>query len=292
MLSRSRHAMHGFTLIEMIMVIVLMGALAVMGTALLVEPFRAFNAIQRRTAMVDTADTALSLMTREARLALPNSVRIRNDGTRTAFEFLRTLTGGRYRAEPTGTGAGDVLDFTLAADSFDVLGGLAQAAQIDSTGAAGEASCMDGRVDCLVIYNTAGAGLNAYNGDNLAAITAASAASVSFDNANALPAFPARSPTKRFFVVDMPVSYVCDLATQQLWRFADYPILAVQPVQDADFAVAKTLVANNVSNCVAGVFSYDDGAGTRHGLASFRLAITQDGETISLLQQAHVLNAP
>lgn len=282
----------GFTLIELILVVVLIGALSLLSMALIVEPFRAFEDVSRRSRLVDTAQGALSLMTRETRLALPNSLRITTGGSRTALEFLRTSTGGRYRARPDGTGAGNVLDFTADAGTFDVLGGLALSAGIDTAGGPGEAACLNGALDCLVIYNTGGIGLNAYNADNLAAITAASPTNLSFDNADGVPAFPAASPTQRFFVVDMPVSYVCDAATGELRRYADYGIRAVQPVNDADFGVAGALIADQIANCAGAVFTYDNGAGTRHGLAGFRLSVSEAGETVSLLQQAHVLNAP
>ena len=266
----------GFTLIEMVIVITLLGALVALGGVFIIQPFQAYEDVVRRARLVDVAETALTRMTRETRMALPNSVRIDTNGTRYALEFLATSTGGRYRQQVDDTGAGDPLDRTLSADSFDVLGGLQGAVAVGSQ---------------LVIYNTGDAGLDAYNGDNIAPITAVGAASLSFDKGSA-PAFPADSPQARFYVVTGPVSFVCDAAAGTLRRYAGYPIQATQPVSDAALGGGGTLLATNVSNCAAQPFAYSDGGGSRHGLVSFRLTVTEAGETISLLQQAHVLNIP
>lgn len=265
----------GFTLIEMVLVITMLGALLALGGVFIIQPFQAYEDVARRARLVDVAETAMMRMTRETRMALPNSVRIDSNGTRYALEFLATATGGRYRQQVDATGAGDPLDRTLAADSFDVLGGLQGAV------AAGMQ---------LVIYNTGDAGRDAYNGDNIAPITAVGAASLSFDKGSA-PAFPADSPQARFYVVTGPVSFVCDASTGKLWRYANYGIQATQPVSDVALGGAGALLADNVSNCGT-AFTYNDGGGSRNGLVTFRLTITEDGETVSLLQQAHVLNIP
>ena len=68
-----------------------------------------------RASLVDAADLALQRMSREVRLALPNSVRIRSGtstgletcaaggGTVCAVEILRTADGGQYRSDFDGT---------------------------------------------------------------------------------------------------------------------------------------------------------------------------------------------
>jgi len=262
----------GFTLIEMVIVITMLGALLALGGVFIIQPFQAYQDVARRARLVDVAETAMMRMTRETRMALPNSVRITSDGSRYALEFLATATGGRYRQQVDATGAGDPLDRTLAADSFDVLGGLQGAVTPGMQ---------------LVIYNTGDLGLDAYTGDNSAPITAVGAASLSFDKGSA-PAFPADSPQARFYVVTGPVSFVCDASTGKLWRYANYGIQSTQSTQPVS---AGALLADNVSNCDT-AFTYHDGGGSRNGLVTFRLTITEDGETVSLLQQAHVLNIP
>lgn len=49
----------GFSLIELIIVIVLLGILAVVGMDLLIQPFLANEAVERRVGLADAADQAL-----------------------------------------------------------------------------------------------------------------------------------------------------------------------------------------------------------------------------------------
>lgn len=285
----------GFTLIELVMVIVLIGALASVASIYVAGPVSGFLDSNRRAEMVDIAQTALQRISREIHDALPNSVRVSNNGTQFGIEYLSTLTGGRYRYLQSTGGPSNKLNFNTNSDSFDILGGLPDFGLIDVSGGNGQAACMNNTVDCLVIYNT-GTGandFNAYNGDNIAAITAASNSSMTFDNSD-LPGwrFPAQSPNSRFFVVKTPVSFVCDSSTGQLLMYQNYSIMPTQPLAPGDFGVAGAVLADHVSDCGASTFLYNAGAGVRYGLAVLRLTITENGENVSLLQETHVLNVP
>jgi len=66
---------NGFTLIEMIMVILILGILSGILFVVLQGPIQSYIDVEKRTRLVDIADTALQRMTREIRLALPNSIR-------------------------------------------------------------------------------------------------------------------------------------------------------------------------------------------------------------------------
>ena len=302
MFNATRHNIYfpasGFTLIELVMVIVLIGILAGVASIFITRPIEAFIDTNRRAELVDIAETALHRISRETRHALPNSVRLANNGSRFAIEFLRTSAGGRYRAQSASAGISDPLNFTVNTDSFDILGGLPAFNLVDTAGGTGRAACLGNTVDCIVIYNTgtSATDFNAYSGNNIAAITAITNTSLTFNNTDVAGwRFPAASPVSRFFVVDTPMSFVCDSATGELWLYQNYSIQQAQPVSVADFVVAGAMLANQISNCNANTFQYSDGAGQRYGLVIIRLTVTANdgsGEQISLLQQVHVLNAP
>lgn len=283
----------GFTLLELVVVIVLIGILAVLGGQLIITPIQSFSDTSRRAELVDIGDNALQRMSRELRNALPNSIRIRSVGSRTAIEFLNTITGGRYRARLESGGGGDPL-VNGPSDTFDVLDGIIGTI---SPGPLGQANCFTGSSDCLVLYNTGtGPGsFNAYNGDNIAAITVVDTINnrLTYNNGGAwLFPFPIPPSTQqRFFVIDKPVSFVCDTGTNQLRRYENYTINAVQPVTDAAFGNAGNLLADNIVGCQ---FDYNAGAGTRHGLTTVRIQIQEpvSGESITLLHQIHVINVP
>ena len=281
----------GFTLIEVIIVITVTGILAGVLALIISGPIKGATDVQRRANLVGVADTALQRMSRELRLALPNSVRINSgndcdtgvDGV-CAVEFLRTSEGGRYRYGVDSLGAGDPLDFTVPNDSFDVFGALANPGSID-TGGTTQGACLAGTVDCLVIYNTGQTGANAYAGDNIAAIEQAS---LTFNNSGDLPGFffPLTSPERRLFVVDTPVSFVCNPG--QIHRHDGYTIASSQSTSPGG---NTALLANQVTGCQ---FRYDPGTAHRGGLVTLRITVTDDslGQSISLLQQAHVSNQP
>jgi len=260
----------------MIVVIVIMGIIGALLSRLIAKPIQGYLDSSRRAALVAAADTALNRVTREIRLALPNSVRV-NGGN--AIELLRVRAGGRYRAEGP---SGDILDFTLATDSFDVLGAF----DWGEVGIGGPPACSGagGTGGCLVIYNTGQAGADAYQGDNIAAITASSPPSIGFSRASR---FPFTSSSQRFYVIDGPVSFVCDPVAGVVRRYAGYAISAAQAVPPSGGGVA--LLVDKVTGCA---FSYAAGTATRGGLATLQITLTDSGESVALMQQIHVNNVP
>ena len=65
----------GFTLVEMVVVIAIVGILAAAATQLIRNPAQSFIDSENRANLTDRADTALRRMARDIRNALPNSVR-------------------------------------------------------------------------------------------------------------------------------------------------------------------------------------------------------------------------
>jgi MSHA biogenesis protein MshO len=96
------------------------------------------------------------------------------------------------------------------------------------------------------------------------------------------------------FLVEGPVSYLCDVVAGTLTRYSGYAITSDQADRDSDAELTAagavaTLVANRVSNCN---MAYAPGTSQRAGLVSLSLAVTDTGETVSLLHQVHVDNVP
>jgi MSHA biogenesis protein MshO len=272
-----RPAAHGFSLIEFVVVIVIVGILGAIVSVFIGNPVRGYLDAVRRAELTDIADTALIRIARDVHLALPNSVRVSQNGSAYYLEYLPVRDGGRYRAAPTGASGGDSLDFASGTDDrFDVLGAPVSAAAGDS----------------VVVYNLGlDAGSDAYRGGNRRtyAGAAGSVAQVLF-TATGSP-FPNESPGRRFFLVETPVTYVCDPAAGTLRRFSGYAIQATQPASTAAAplsAVTPQLLADRVADCR---FAYDAGAAQRLGQLMLWLRLTDSNESVSLYREVGVDNA-
>ena len=274
MLSRKRLADNaGFTLIELIVVIVVAGILAAMGGMMIVKPVTGYVDLARRTRLVDQADLALRRMQRDIRHALPNSIRISGD----YLELLHTVEGGRYRAKAV-AGSQDPLDFTAADNGFDVLGALTV--------------LPDAADHEVVVYNISATGSsgNAYQSpaDNVAAV-ATTGSSLDYVAISQSAPFAHSSPYQRFFLIDGPVSYACE--GDGLYRYSGYARSAAQPTPPS--GGTRALVAAGLGTGAADCsFSYVAGTSQRAGLVTLQLALESAGERISLLHQVHVVNAP
>lgn len=269
------HTQTGFTLIELIIVIVVSGIVASMTASIITLPINAYVDSARRASLTNSAESALQRMQRDIQAALPNSIRVSADGK--TLELLHIVDGGRYRSKLASDGSGDILDFTTTDTSFDVLGSLLNIANITKGS------------DSIVIYPLASVGNNPYAGDNTAIMNNSSTAThITFSSFQ----FPLKSPQKRFFVIDGPISYRCDTTAalpenKTLMRYQGYAIQATQPNPPSS---GGAIQSNYISDCN---FSYDSGSSSRSGLVSLTLTLTDDaGESIRLIHQVHISNQP
>lgn len=283
--SGTRNPERGFTLIEMIVVIVITAIIAGAVAVFIKLPVQGYVDSARRAEMTDIADAALRRMGRDLRLALPNSVRVTDGGA--TIEFLLTRTGGRYRVTDDGTPAhaGDFLNFTASDSSFDQLGPFAP----------GTGQTIVPNSDKLVVYNLGIPGADAYAGDNISTITGTGSGDLSYEYKISFSPkqFPLESPGARFQVVEGPVSYACDTTSGKLTRYWGYPIAATQPnaASLASSGASNALAATKVSLCA---FDYNPGVTARSGVVALTLQIKDQasGESVQLYHEVHVNNVP
>ena len=258
----------GFTLIEAVVVIVVMGIVVALSAMFVRQPIESYFDMARRAELTDIADTALRRMTRDIHSAVPNS--IRQSGN--YLEFVPIKTAGRYRAE-VGTGTQDILDFTSSTDgSFDVLGPAVTVSAGDS----------------IIIYNLGIPGSDVYEGTSRrAAISGGSNVAYTVGATQ----FPFASPANRFHVADGAVSYQCaaNAANPAIGYLRRYSGYAIQSAQPAPPAVASTILASNVSACS---MSYQSGVQQRSGLVAISLTLKKQNESVTLYHEVHVSNVP
>jgi len=284
----TRSSERGFTLIELVITIAV-GSIVVAFMALfIVMPMDAYTAQTRRAALVDAADSALRFMTRDIRSALPNSVRVASSGTVTALELLATADGARYQDNGPVSNPALALDFTQPDGAFATTVPFTQLTLPWSSNAY-----------YLSIYNVGVPGANAYASANVitpagTTISISAGATPNQDLVTLNPPFQFSygSPEKRVYLVSGPVSYLCDTSAQTLTRYSGYAIQSSEPTSAAALVAAgatSAVVAANVAGCA---FTYTPGTAQRNALTTLTLQITQSGESVQLLNEVQVVNAP
>lgn len=270
----------GFTLVEAVMVIVIIGVLGAVVAVFIRMPIQGYRDGVARAELTDLADLSLRRMARDLRLALPNSIVVSENGT--AVSFFMTKAGGRYLTPDDDLSGQPVLDFVNPANlTFTMIGHPPDNANAIRKG------------DSIVVYNLGIDPADAYTGGNRATVekfTAIDAAKGLYqielaDNPFAKQNPPMPSPGARFHVVGQPVTYSC--TNGSLSRQWNYGIVKGKPTANA----AATPLANQVKSCK---FDYSTDANSRGALVILTLELESPGEAglIKLVHQVHVDNTP
>ncbi len=280
----------GFTLIELVITMTIMVIIASLGAFMISGPVSGFTDQVRRAELVDSAESSLRRIGRDVRRALPNSVRITTNGAITALELLNVVEGVRYRAGPPPGDANAWLIFNTDDGAFNSIGLFnAITKPFSST------------THYLSIYNVGVAGADAYELLNVITpagtqIDIVAAAEAGEDNIVLTPGFQFAypSPRQRVYLVDTPVSFLCDTASGTLNRYDGYTITSNHADRDsaAELLAAGGTAALTSDNMSACTFTFTPGTAQRAGLITLSLTVSQDGESIILLQQVHVDNVP
>ncbi|MBV1776532.1 type II secretion system GspH family protein [Burkholderiaceae bacterium DAT-1] len=281
----------GFTLVELIAVIVVTGIMASAVVMFLVPAIESYVDARRRSQLTDLASVAIGRVSRDVRVAVPNSIRISGSN---CVQMVPTIAGGRYRVAPDtlwdalhATQASAPLEGSQPISAIDVLSPL---------------SMQPKSGDWLVINNQNGD--DVYAGTNRVAIASVGAAPstslgvVRLTFASATQ-FPASDISGRFSIVadaEQSVVFQCvapgtDMqgnGTGTLYR------------QIAPFSAAASgcpnpgggaILASRVSACEF-VYSPNQGATQQNGFLWIRLALQERGETVTLASGVHVDNVP
>lgn len=279
---------NGFTLVELVMVIVIMGIIGGIVAVFMKNPIDAYFATTRRAALNDEADTVMRRMARDIRKALPNTIRTPAASANQCLEFIPTKNGGRYRADLDSAGNGDILDFTQLDTSFDVFGDMGTTAlPVDQRTVAG---------DFVAVYNLGIAGADAYSLDTIALVKSVTAGattsnlSITGNTTNIASTtgkqFPLASGSNRFHVIskdERVVSYVCSAG--KLYRTANSTSFS------SSCPTSGSVIATNVGSCY---FDYSGDDLARNALVRIVLKLNDSTgtESVNLQQEIHINNTP
>ena len=276
---RSRHV--GFSLIELVMVIAILGILSASVGTFIASPVRSyFESIDRGT-LTASGNLVVRRITRELQSAVPNSARVTTSGGTTFLEYVPIVDAGRYRYAVSNNypSQNNPLVVTSSSNSsFAVLGPTINA----PSGAQ------------VVVWNLGTGSSNLYSGTNIRTVTNPGSALQTI-NYSPTGVWPGDSPGYRFYIVTTAVTYACTPngnGSGTLTRYSGYAIQATQPSSTSSgplSSATSNLVQADVSACtfIPGAVAVDLNAVQM----SLQL-MDSNGETVSLYSQAHTPNSP
>jgi MSHA biogenesis protein MshO len=277
----------GFTLVELIVVMVIIGAIAGVLVLQLRPAMQSYLAIRQRANLTSQADAALRRIINEVHTAVPNSLRYTWESQQSqCIEFVPTKDGGRYRMAQDYTNVnqpqGAALVPGVPVTTFDSL------TDVDGAVTQGDFVVV-GNVNRDDVY----AGTNVGTIDSIAGPTQGVAR-----NTIALkPAatFPAGYEGGRFLVVpklERAVTYTCTMptsgATGTIVRVTGYAPSAAPP---KTCPTGPAILVAKVSDC-SFLYHESQGATQQSGYLQLRLGLTDGDESVKLTMGAHVENVP
>jgi MSHA biogenesis protein MshO len=240
-LPRSSGRGRGFSLVELIVVIVITGVIASVVGLFITGPIQAFIDQSRRAELVDSAQLAMGRMSRDLRAALPNSVRISG----TALELLLTVDGDRYRTETPG-GQDDRLNFTGPDTAFNTLAPLRLP---------GGAASLTGSLAIYPLQQDTADPYDVTDGVMTAAGTITLGTTANSGQTEGRVVMPSHrfkfdAPSRRVFLVTGPVTYLCN--PPQLLRYDGYAVTGAQVVPPGGTVsvIGGSAVGSNIGTAV------------------------------------------
>lgn len=275
----------GFTLIELVVVIVVSAIVASFIVLFLDAPIQSYFAQTRRSDLVDSANRLTDAVTADVRTALPNSVRVTNVGPIYALEFLATEGVARYY-DSTENPAG--LRFAAPIVSFETLDTFAPLSAPPYSHVS---------VGNLGYPPTVPATYDAYSSANNVMTPGVAAVAAGANPGESLVSFGSMTfqapvvppPAHNAYLVSGPVSYVCNPTTGTFMRYTGYTITAGQTVSPGG---TGALIAHDVASCDMYIVFPRGGypppaAGYTYGqLAVLEVTLAHGGESLQVFLEA------
>lgn len=248
----------GFTLVELITVVVILSIVAVIGTSFIISSTESYQTTQTRALLVNTGRAALERMTRQLRVALPQGVRITNGGD--CVQFLPIASGGTYLNPVPDQNNGAVASGSISTSMHQVEFGTAEYLSI-------------GALASNELYGTSPI--------SLAAVSGRSSTQVSFAN----KIWERNSLSRRFYLLDNPQAFC--LFGGELRFYEDLDISSSSVNTGANY----DLLARN-AQASGSPFELSSGSEDRNINVTLRIGFSEGGESVNFDQQVFIRNVP
>lgn len=285
-----RRSLAGFTLVELVVAIVIMGIMALGTVSYITTSSQSYQRAASGDRLGSSARLLVERLARELRSALPNSVRTSADGT--CIEFVPLAAAGTYLTLAQGTATSMAVIPLFEEPTVNTSAARVSVYPDSSSSVYGLSA----------VSPTLSSALSdlAISGSNPA--TAASAATLQF---SAAPDFPTDSPQRRWFLISEPVSF-CLHGDGRLYRYqgdgSSYTYRTTQwnPPPLSTPAAGRWLVANKVfgpAACGGGgntqAFRIAEPTLQRNAVALLDLCLQDNqGGSMQLVHEVQLRNVP
>lgn len=262
----NRQGNSGFTLVEIVAVLVILSIVGVIGSRFLLISIDSYNTIQQRSKLIAKAQVSIEQMARQLRQSVPNAVRISGSGN--CVEFLPALIGVRYLGLLPDSANGAPAVSLIPTAGFTLPSGSADHVLVAPL-----------RADEVYTVGSSRVGVGAFGaGPIYTAIPLASSHQ-----------FLRNSLVNRVVVAENPKRFC--LSAGNLLRYSGYGLLTSGLNDAAPAGSASAIMARNV-NTSSVAFSLSDSSVNRNAVVNISLDFTEGSQTVALNQQVFVRNVP
>ncbi len=271
----------GFTLMEMIVVIIILGAMAVGIAGFITLSTQTYVNVSERDELLSSARFAIERLNREVRNAVPNSIRVLSTSTHQCLEFVPTIASTIYTD----------IAVTPEAPRTD----LSVIRIIDNND--NDYVCADGSCnDFVSVYPILPNGNDIYlpaNAKTFAMARYTPAGDVGTITLNNNQAFSEHSPTNRAYIFNSPVSFCIEDNGANMYRYGNYGFNQVQILPNTA-GMAKSLMAESLDNGAIPAFVLQHATLQRNAVVQIKLKFVRDSgsESVVFDNNIHINNVP
>lgn len=253
----------GFTLVELVLVIAILGIISVGFVGFINIGSNVYQNVSNRDSLISDARFAVERLNRELRNALPNSIRIMDNGNRQCLEFVPIKTSHVYVNIPANGDSASADIEAIKASAFYSFANTDRVVvyPIDENDAF---DLSLGRAQQISAVDTS---------SNTWKVTLASATSFTSD-----------SPNQHLFIVGEPVSYCAE--TDRLERFSAYGFNNNQTILTGGVLMAEHI------NISAGLPFIFDAKQQSDAIVQVNLTFSQNNESVFFSNGVHIQHVP
>lgn len=258
----------GFTLVELIAVLVILGIVAAIGSSFVVATVNSYDKSEKRSKLIARGRVAIEQITRELRQALPYSLRVSASGN--CLEYMPIVAGANYRGRVPDAENLAPLSNSISTSPFELGLGSANHAVV---GALSAAEVYSTAIPAARVAISALVGSSPYSQITL----------------SASHRFFRQSINSRVFITDDPRRYC--LRGTFLEQYSGYGLNTGGMDDTIPSSANTSLLAENVAtDSIA--FSLSPGSEDRNTAIRIALVFSERGEQVALYQEVLLRNVP